>query len=389
MCNCQKRHIGSLLIICVNVCITLYVVVFYLGREAVPSPLRTTSQCQSIRGWERYLIQGAGSIAALLNDTEQNMTWPNFSPSMLDLAREPTDLADFTPLFGRLADMPRAARHVFNFVLNPEMQRTVPNDAIPLLLRVYKRTHPLDTVLDSLCAMRPPTLLIVSIDGDLFVDILHLLVQKLRTCIFTRIVWHSYADDCRDFKLTSCHAEDPNRLNAHFWSVHFLAMVRLGFPYAVTLEDDLFMFPDFYSYHYNMRPYALSDARVTAVSASPTGALHDCVYLRDKASPHALCGSYDSAAVFTDRYYSGWGSAIPQRTFATLYPLWRKVNMPYDVFINEYVHIPHEDLIVIHPCAPRIKYLPNVGTNGAGKRRWEYDVYRNESRAPETFRFLT
>jgi len=218
----------------------------------VPNP---DSQCDAIRGWEHGLVQNSFQLEERL--LEYNLTfvpWPNFSPTIQDLNNPMTDLGSLDELsLLRIVNMERSQRHNLNFVLNPHLQSTIQVDSVPLLLRVYKRLQPLDTVLDSICVMSPNTTLIISIDEDYenndFTPLLKLTVQRLHNCVFTRVFWHSYIDDCRDLQFSPCYSDDPKRLNAHFWSVHYLGMIQLKFRYVISIEDDLYLFPDFYNYH--------------------------------------------------------------------------------------------------------------------------------------------
>ena len=83
-----------------------------------------------------------------------------------------------------------------------------------------------------------------------------------------------------------CYANRPQRsdednkdfkINLSFLWIMHVAMVRLGYPYVILLEDDMAPGPDFYLHHVALSHVALADPSVVAVMASNAGIYYDCM----------------------------------------------------------------------------------------------------------------
>ncbi len=361
-------------------------------KTALPNPWKNPQQsfndannaqgeyCGGVSGARDSIKREAADNKELfqLLKKETLVEWPDFSPTRKELESEKNDLRKFylsennKSLWERIfrdADRNLTEVQLFlngmNLVLNDHL---VPQpNHVPIVMRTYKRIEPLKTVLRSICEDVQninETTLIISIDGSNFKGVIETIVAEV-TCVFTRIVWHPFFVDQQDFKI-------DNRfiLTAHFAYVLQVAF-NMDYPYAICLEDDLLPGPDYYNYHKDLWPLT-KDRNILAIASYSHGPIHDCKYLKQKMQHEGECRANDPLSLIKDKYFPGWGAGIPKHTFILFMQLWTRKDIIWDVLLSQMSSL--DNYYVIIPCMPRIRYLPNAGTNGNGSERWEFSL---------------
>lgn len=246
-------------------------------------------------------------------------------------------------------------------------------DHIPIWLRVFRRTHPLDLILKSICRIHSiqHTILIVTVDGDTFGPILDLI--KRVDCVKVRIYWHSARLDLLAWNISPSRMTTTVAVNTHFLYGLYLTLRILEYPYVITLEDDIEPGPDFYHFHKSLYTHTTShESKFVSLTPSPNGPNSECRLagrlLNDRDKD---CTQDTRNTLVTDDYFGGWGAGIPDRILDRFMGFWRSIMQEY-VYDGLFITLMRDGERLMAPCSIRARWVPNVGTHGGDKKpRWE------------------
>ncbi|KAL9647935.1 hypothetical protein ABK040_008206 [Willaertia magna] len=321
------------------------------------------------------------------NIIEADKNWPLFSPSKQDIDME-TDLStwiiknseewyDFcsTP-YSKELDEKKIRMNKLGFTINGKKYPTLPFH-LPIWIRAYKRTTPLDISLRAICNIDDieKTILIVTIDGDGFKDIINLL-QKV-TCVKIRVFFHPFWHNIRQLGIEHIPPTTARTLNTHYVYGMYLGLHIMNYPYVITIEDDLEATVDFYRYHLSMYEwiYNRSDAdidrsKVFAICTFAHGPIHDCNYITPKLMNEGLCQVKDVDTLLKEPYFGSWGSGIHKSSFWEYWSVWKdNLNRVYDGVLWGLRN--YGSRFCITPCSPRVRLIPNQGTHGTAEKKWD------------------
>lgn len=312
--------------------------------------------------------------------------WTNFSPSKI--YGPTTDLLEtmhtyqlqrfsfFHELFKldnseEIADMLKLKANSMNLALNVE--KFFPLSTTPMIwLRVCKRTDPLTDVIQSLRGVKRvnETTLLVTIDCMPVKEVL----QKLSTIDFmiVRIYFHVFSEDKKNLGFEGDSLS--LRLNSHYLYGLRLSLLEFNRSYVITLEDDLLVSEDFFEFHFHLFEYANSHPFILSVGSMAHGPHHDCTWIKSKLLGYGECNAVDASVVFRNKYFPGWGSGIPLKTFLLFLSIWNFSNVIYDGILTIIAASSESNFFTLCPCKSRIKYIPNAGVNGQGSWRWDQNV---------------
>nr|CAG4712524.1 unnamed protein product [Naegleria fowleri] len=362
----------------------------------------------------------------LLSGTTQTLKETEFR-SYFDQHRDTFRFMSYqSPLSEDLDDWKNAMNEL-NFVMNADQFDNVKmqhEHHLPIWLRVFQRTKPLDEVLQAVCQIHNinESILIVTIDGSEFYDVIQELTKV--QCVKTRIYFHAFHSNLKTlldsyvphlFNIEMIFKKSIKLLTHAMYGL-YLAFVKYQYPYVITLEDDIKPLPDFYNYHRSLYTLTLDDSPQNpyyTVSAYAHGSYHHCRYISGslfseklfskqeeeeyekrvlrKQGPIIQCRMQDTDQLVLEEYHAIWGSGIPRRVFQRLWHVWigatvLKQHSQYflGVLLRD-LRKPHERTIT--PCSNRITRLANMGENGEDddntRRYWTLSAqpctnYQNE-----------
>ncbi len=251
---------------------------------------------------------------------------------------------------------------------------------LPIWLRAFRRTTPLDAMLDSLSKNIDihEALLIVTIDGDGFEPILKLLLQKATFCR-VKIFFHSPQETLSALNIPFT-GDKKDRVNAHYLYGLKVVFDVLGFDYVIQVSDDFTLSPDFYRYQLSVYKYTLLPQThlvgATAFSQGPTQSCNTDAKLVNKIVHSAsenpdkrcACDFNNVKAITTEDWNYDFATGIPRRILRRylggMRVFWSEV---YDGVV-EVCRMKHERLLA--PCSPRADLLANKGTHGEAHGYW-------------------
>ncbi|EFC36603.1 predicted protein [Naegleria gruberi] len=284
-----------------------------------------------------------------------------------------------------------------HFVLNAhKFNENQKEDHLPIWMRAYQRTTPLNQVLKALCQVTniEETILIVTIDGDKFLPVIEELLKY--DCVKMRIYFHSFKHTSQNFvKDKKLYAKaiikQSFKLFAHASYGLYLCLIKFKYPYVITIEDDIKPLPDFYNYHRSLYRLTLSEkSPFLSVLVSPGGInlicnfvntlLHDAGIIENMpydsmGLKHQVCSVDDVDHVVPEVYHTIWGSGISYRLFRRMWFTWFRLPNRFDFFLGTMMRdLRKKNERNIIPCSPRVQQIANAGMNGGFTRNariWE------------------
>ena len=341
---------------------------------------------QSIQNEQCGATSGVPNDIIQPKNTQFANEWQGYSPSLASLQNNETDFVEWRKQhekewsdFSSMEDGPdfdnkKAEMNEKVFVLNGHMKQT--KGHLPIWIKCYKRTHPLDVALDAICKNMDieQTVLIVTIDGGSFGGILDTLINRVK-CVKVKIFFHAYGNSLKQLGIPHEPNTIPKILNTHYSYGLYLTLKMMDYPYVLTMEDDLEVSPDFYRYHVGLYQQIYVDNKygnretIFSITPYPHGRIHDCKFIASKFADRDACGLKNVDSLILEDYFPGWGSGVTKSAFWEYWSVWKEqMQHVYDGMMSRIRK--YGDRKSIIPCSPRIRTLPNDGTNGRSNYKW-------------------